>query len=252
MLKNSSTSRLPFSKRRWFWEPKPAGNRLTNAPVRSPWQLSTHLFGSGTGEEASRGLSHSLLNACIPQPVSQLFTDNIGLLCTRKVRGSLLDWAEKQLLWHVPANPQLLCFFSSLDHSLIQQSTKKLVPWGGCPVLLIRPQSGSEYWNQITQDILVPLSPSMAAIRRNVQNHCHSLQAVSGFSTAAKGTNPSLGTCRSWGRWSCLFCQPTHPAQHPPQSFSCTLHKAHKPPRELPETQLLLTTPQHFKLGMLS
>lgn len=33
MLKNSSTSRLLFSKRRWFWESKPAGNRLTNVLV---------------------------------------------------------------------------------------------------------------------------------------------------------------------------------------------------------------------------
>lgn len=173
--------------------------------MRSPWQLSTHLFGSGTGEEASRGLSHSLLNACIPQPVSQLFTDNIGLFCTREVTGSLLDGAEKQPLQHVPVNPQLLCFFSSLDHSLTQQSIKKLAPQGGCSILLIPPQAGSECWNQglcyqITQEILVPLSPSTAAVRRNVQNHCHIIQAVSGFSSAAKGTTPSLGTLRSWGR----------------------------------------------------
>lgn len=68
-----------------------------------------------------------MLNACIPQPVSQLFTDNIGLFCTREVTGSLLDWGEKQPLQHVPVNPQLLCFFFSLDHSPIQQSIKKLV-----------------------------------------------------------------------------------------------------------------------------
>lgn len=75
------------------------------------------------------------MNTRIPQPVSHLFTDYIGLLCTRKVTGSLLSRAEKQPLQHTPATPQLLCFSSSLD--LIEQSVKKLVPQGGCPILLL-------------------------------------------------------------------------------------------------------------------
>lgn len=194
------------------------------------WQLRTHLFGSGTGEEASRGLSHSLLNACIPQPVSQLFTDNIGLFCTREVTGSLLDWAEKQPLQHIPVNSQLLCFLSSLDHSLIQQSIKKLIPQldvlYSSYYLSQGVSAGTKDSATSHQEIFVPLSPSTAAIRRNGQK---TLSLYSALKPKAQLPHREL-TEAGAGDPSCSASPCTQPNILPRASL------AHKPHRKLPET----------------
>lgn len=168
-----------------------------------------------------------MLNACIPQPVSQLFTDNIGLFCTREVTGSLLDWGEKQPLQHVPVNPQLLCFFFSLDHSPIQQSIKKLVDVLYSSHYLSQGVSAgtkASATRSFKRYLLLWLHPSIPAIGRNVQNHCHFTQAVFGFTSAA---NSLTGNSQKLGQ----VILPALPAQHPPKASP-----AHKPHRKLPET----------------
>ena len=189
-----------------------------------------------------------MLNTRIPQPVSHLFTDYIGLLCAKKVTGSLLGQAEKQPLQHSPATPQLLCFSSRLDCFLIQQSAKKCVTQGGCPVLLILLQSPrslkliselcilfsllatgllsllfclfsetkSQGVSARTRDlyqtnsgVLLPLSASTAAIRRKVQHLCQ-IHSGSGWLQLGRQKHKSLTENMQKLRWVILPAQPAH------------------------------------------
>lgn len=185
-----------------------------------------------------------MLNACIPQPVSQLFTDNIGLFCTREVTGSLLDWGEKQPLQHVPVNPQLLCFFFSLDHSLIQQSIKKLVD-----VLY-----SSHY---LSQGVSAGTKASATrSFKRYLLLWLHPQLLLGGM---CKNTVTLLRHCLTsplqpraqLPHWELTEAGAGDPSCSASPTSSQSLSST-QISQETPRNSFLVTTPQHFKPGMLS